>query len=53
MVEVVCFGFLLISYMEVLLDIFSFVVYFITVDLVMLINFVFLLLVLCKGHAEK
>ena len=53
MVEVVCIGFLQLSYMEVFLDIFSFVVYFITLDLVMLENFVFLLLMLCKGHAEK
>ena len=53
MVEVVCIGFLQLSYMEVFLDIFSFVVYFITLDLVMLENFVFLLLVFCKRHAGK
>ena len=47
MVEVVC---ILILRLEVFLDIFSFVVY-ITVDLVLLVNFFFL--VLSKGHAEK
>ena len=53
MVEVVCIGFLLLSNMEVLLKIFSFKVYFIIVDLMMLENFVFLLLVFCKRHAGK
>lgn len=53
MVEVVCIGFLQLSYMEVLLKIFSFEVYFIIVDLMMLENFVFLLLVFCKRHAGK